>query len=88
MTTKKDGGALVGVGAAACAACCAGPIIGFLAASGVGAVVGFALFGLVGFALAAVIGVVWYRRRPRRATAGTASPETVTLGPPSVRTTR
>jgi hypothetical protein len=34
--------AVVGVGVAACAACCAGPILAFLAAIGLGTVVGYA----------------------------------------------
>ncbi len=65
MNEKQTNGALVGVGVAACAVCCAGPIIGVLAAIGISTGVGYALFGvgalLVGAALAAF--VVLRRRR-------------------------
>jgi hypothetical protein len=44
----KAGVGLVGVGAAACAACCAGPILGFLAATGIASVLGAVIFGAVG----------------------------------------
>lgn len=82
MSAKQDGAAVVGFGAAACAVCCAGPILGFLAAIGIGTAVGFALFGLVGLAIAVVIGLELYRRRQRRASACTRTPETVTLEAP------
>jgi hypothetical protein len=51
---KRDGATVVGVGAAACVACCAGPILAFLAAIGLGTVVGVLLFGVVGLAVAAI----------------------------------
>jgi mercuric ion transport protein len=66
MSGKRDGAALVGVGAAACAVCCAGPILGFLAAIGLGTAAGAAVFGVsalvVGAAIAAFV-VVHRRRR-------------------------
>jgi hypothetical protein len=71
MSRKKENAAVVGVGAAACAVCCAGPILGVLAAIGLGSAAGFALFGvgaLVIGLLAAVLVVARRRRRRRRAT--------------------
>ena len=63
---RKDGLGVLGVGAAACAACCAGPIIGVLSAIGVGTAAGIATFGLAGL-LVAVVGVAFVlRRRARR----------------------
>ena len=57
----------LGVGVAACAACCAGPIGAAFAAIGLGAVAGVALFGfgalLVGVLVAVVVGL---RRRRHR----------------------
>ena len=47
MSTKKESATLVGVGLAACAVCCAGPILGALAALGLGTAAGLALFGAV-----------------------------------------
>lgn len=69
MSRKKENAAVVGVGAAACAVCCAGPILGVLAAIGLGSAAGFAVFGvgaIVTGALAVVL--VAERRRRRRAT--------------------
>jgi hypothetical protein len=70
VSAKKNKSAIVGIGVAACAACCVGPIPGVLAAIGLGTAAGFGLFGV--FALlagpAAVLFVVGRRRR-RRVTA-------------------
>ena len=51
---KKENAAIVGVGVAACAVCCAGPILGVLAAIGLGTAAGFALFGTVAVVVGAV----------------------------------
>ena len=53
MTSKRQDMALVGAGAAACAVCCAGPIVGFLAAIGLSSVLGVAMFGMIGLAVLA-----------------------------------
>jgi hypothetical protein len=53
---KRPGaGGVVGVGAIACGGCCAGPILAFLGAIGLGTVVGVAIFGLVGLLLAVLV---------------------------------
>jgi len=66
MRAKGENATFVGVGVAACAVCCAGPILGGLAAIGIGTAAGFALFGaaavLIGSAVAAMV-VVRRRRR-------------------------
>lgn len=64
MSSKKENAAIVGVGAVACAACCAGPIIGFLGALGL--LAGVALFGTVGLAAAAIVLLILVRRRRRQ----------------------
>ena len=78
MSAKKDSATIVGVGVAACAACCAGPIIGVLAAIGLGTAAGFALFGifavLVGAAAVAFV-LVRRRRRARACTPARAPTE-------------
>jgi hypothetical protein len=66
--TKRDGAAVVGVGVATCAVCCAGPILAFLGAIGVGTLLGVAMFGVIGFAVALVAVPVLLRRRRRRCT--------------------
>ena len=73
MTSKRQDMALVGAGAAACAVCCAGPIVGFLAAVGLGSVLGVAMFGMIGLAVLAVGMIVMVRRRRRRTAACTAA---------------
>ncbi len=65
MSSKKDNAAIVGVGAVACAACCAGPLIGFFGALGL--LAGAALFGTIGLAVAVFFVFIVVRRRRRHA---------------------
>ena len=74
MTTKKQDMALVGAGVAACAVCCAGPILAFLAAIGLGTAVGAALYGTIAVLVGAVVAAVVMVRRRRRATECAAIP--------------
>ena len=68
MSAKRENVAIVGAGVVACAVCCAGPILGVLAAIGVGTAAGFALFGTVAVVIGvAVAGFVIVRRRRRAA---------------------
>ena len=78
MTTSdaKTGLGVVGAGAAACAACCVGPILGFVAASGIALVLGAVVFGAAGLLVALAVAAVLRRRRSERA--GRRSP---TAGP-------
>ena len=64
----KTGLGLVGVGAAACIACCAAPIAAFIAATGIASVLGAVLFGVVGLVAVLLAGtaLIWRRRRQRR----------------------
>ena len=73
MSSKKQDIVLIGAGAAACAVCCAGPIVGFLAAIGLGTVLGVAMFGTIGLAVAGVGMIVMLRRRRRQTAACTAA---------------
>jgi uncharacterized protein (DUF58 family) len=68
VTTKKQDIALVGVGAAACAVCCAGPILGVLAAIGLGTALGVALFGSIALVLGLLAAIIVVRRRRARST--------------------
>lgn len=71
MSAKNENAAVIGVGVAACAVCCVGPILGVLAAIGVGTAAGFALFGTIAILIgAAAIALVVARRQP----AATCSP--------------
>ena len=75
MSGANENAALVGAGAAACAVCCAGPILGFVAALGLGAAAGAMLFGVVGLLVVAAVGVVVIGRRRRRQATCTAARE-------------
>lgn len=69
MTAKKQNATIVGAGVAACAVCCAGPILAVLAAIGLGTTAGFALFGVAAILLgAAAVGFVLVRRHRRAKT--------------------
>ena len=65
MSGRRDGAATVGLGVVACAACCAGPIIAWVGALGLGAALG-TLVGLIGLAVAAIGAAVVVGRRRRR----------------------
>ena len=68
MSAKKENVAIIGVGVAACAVCCAGPILGVLAAIGLGTAAGFALFATLAIVVGgAVLAFVLMRRRRRAA---------------------
>ena len=68
MNEKKSNVTMISVGVAACAVCCAGPIIGVLAAIGIGTAAGYALFGSAALVIgAAVMAFVVLRRRARHA---------------------
>jgi len=88
VSTGKERAAVVGVGAVACAACCAGPILGFLAAIGLGTAAGFAVFGTGAIVIGALAVVVVMRRRHRRATSCAAVAAPVAVAMPTVRTRR
>lgn len=67
MSSKKDGATIVRIGAAACAACCAGPILGFLGAIGLGTVTSVFVFGAAGLLVAAIGIALFIHRRQNEA---------------------
>ena len=85
---RSDRRFAVGVGVAACAACCAGPIVGILAAIGLTTVAGALWFGFAAVAAGALVAAsVVVRRRRRRAacTPGDIEPVAVAIGRPPGR---
>jgi hypothetical protein len=74
MTERREGAATTGalvVAGAACAACCAGPILGVIAAiAGLGAI-GVALFGAVALLVIAPLATYLIARRRRRVSCAT-----------------
>lgn len=68
MSATRENAGIVGLGIAACAVCCAGPILGVLAAIGLGTAAGVALFGTFAIVIgAAAVALVLARRRRRPA---------------------
>lgn len=79
--------AVVGVGAAAFVACCAGPILGVLTAIGVGTVAAVAWFGVIGLTVAAAGGefLLWRRGRVHTGGPDPTGTTAVPIGPPALR---
>jgi hypothetical protein len=65
-STTNTGLGVLGAGAVACAACCAGPLLGFLAATGVASALGAVVFGAVGLLVVLAVAAVLYQRRRRK----------------------
>ena len=90
-TATRRGGAatgLLGLGAAACAACCAGPILGLLGAIGIASAAGYTFAGSVALVIGAAVAATAVLRRRARARRCSPPPSTVvTLAAPEVRTT-
>ncbi|MBI4932385.1 MAG: hypothetical protein HY828_00820 [Actinobacteria bacterium] len=80
MSRKKENMAIAGIGVAACAACCAGPILAFLAVIGLGTAAGVALFGVTAIAVgAAALLIVVRRHRRTNSCAPTGGPVAVAM---------
>jgi hypothetical protein len=76
----RDRRAIVGFGAAACAACCAGPVLAFAASVTAAGLIGAVLVGSVALGVAAAVVVavvVAHRRPPQRCAASPAMPVAV-----------
>jgi len=83
MKLGRSDKAVLGVGAAACVACCAAPLTAAFAAIGLGTVAGFAVFGALALAIGAAAAVLVGLRRRRQAAAAcatSAAPVAVTIG--------
>ncbi len=88
MSAPKDAATVVGLGAAACAACCAGPIIGVVAALGLGAIAATWLFGLVGLVAVGVVATAVMHRRGTRPVECTSNEATVEIALTPTRVAR
>ena len=82
MNAKTENATILGVGAVACAACCAGPILAFLAAIGSGTAAGVALFGTLALVIGVAVAllVILRRRRSTDCTPVAAEPVPVAFG--------
>ena len=66
-SARREGLGLLGIGAAACVACCAGPILAFLGGLTIAGVASTAVIGIAGLAIAALAaGASLILRRRRR----------------------
>ena len=74
-STAKDGLGIIGFGAAACVACCAGPILAFLGGISVAGIASTWFIGIGGLLIAAVaLAGFFVLRGGRRHSACTTSP--------------
>ena len=71
--TRKDGFSVVGLGVAACAACCAGPILAVLGGLSLAGLTSTWLIGRSGLAISAVAGLAYLAARRRRASSSCAT---------------
>lgn len=84
----KAGIGVLGAGAAACAACCAGPIVGFLTATGIASLLGAVVFGTVGMLVVLAVVAMLDRRRRRRTRPCPPTTGPVPLDAPQVKTSQ
>lgn len=77
--TSKDGLGVIGFGAAACVACCAGPILAFLGGVSVAGLASTWLIGAGGFIIAGLAATAFLivRHRGRRSACAVAPTEPV-----------
>jgi mercuric ion transport protein len=87
MSPRKEGLGILGVGAAACVACCAGPILVLLGGLGIAGLASTLVIGGVGvlIAVGAGAGFVVIRRRRHQATCASEGPVTTAVTAPSRR---
>jgi hypothetical protein len=85
--TRKDGFKVLGIGAATCVACCAGPILAFFGGLSLAGVLSTAFIGGAGvlIAVAAAVGYLIVRQRRAHSSCAVGDVETVTVGAPSRR---
>jgi hypothetical protein len=76
----KSGAGILGAGAAACVACCAGPILGALSAVGIATAAGYLIAGTTALVvgIAAVTWLIYRRRRRQRTGCSTSTASSVT----------
>lgn len=87
---RREGIGLIGLGAAACVACCAGPILAFLGGLTLAGAASTLVIGVAGLALAALAAAAWLivKRRGRDRCAAAPPGEPVSVGTPSAKVPR
>ena len=86
-SAKRESLGIIGIGAAACVACCAGPILAFLSGLTIAGVSSTLVIGVAGLGLAAVAAAAWLilRRRGRHGCADAPTSEPVQVSAPTIR---
>lgn len=86
---RREGLGLLGLGAAACVACCAGPILALLGGLTIAGLAGTLVIGVAGLAVTAIAAVTWLtvKRRSRQACRA-ATDQPVTVAAPTARARR
>jgi hypothetical protein len=77
VSDRRDGLVILGVGAAACAVCCAGPILALLGGLSIAGFVSAAFIGVAGLVIAFAASAAWLilrRQRTRPAAPSTSTP--------------
>jgi hypothetical protein len=87
-TKKKDAFSLVGIGVAACVACCAVPVLAFLGGLSTAGAVSTVFIGIVGLAVASLAGAAYLLLRHRRSQTSCSPelPRPVPVSSPTRRT--
>lgn len=84
--SRRRGFSMIGIGAVACAACCAGPILAVLAGLSIAGVVSTLLVGAAGLVItAAALAALHMVRRRAAASCQTASSPAVAVAAPTLR---
>jgi hypothetical protein len=86
-SARKDGLGILGIGAAACVACCVGPILAFLGGLSLAGIVSALFLGGAGVVVAAIAaaGLFVARRRRVRCSDAADRAEPVAVGPPTTK---
>jgi mercuric ion transport protein len=86
---KRDGLRILGLGAAVCAACCAGPILAVLGGLSLAGIVSTVFIGVAGLVIAAVAaaGLIVVRRRRAAGSSASTAAEPVPVAPATSKLT-
>lgn len=86
---RRDNAAIIGVGAVACATCCAGPVLAFLGGLGLFGLGSTAVRGAFGLTVFLAAGAAYLVVRRHRSSAACASPhhDPVPVAAPTLRPT-
>jgi len=87
-SARREGLGLLGLGAAACVACCAGPILAFLGGLTIAGLASTLLFGAAGLAVAVIAGASWWAIRRRRLACSPPADQPVAVAAPAAKASR